>query len=60
MNLFSITDDYARKLFRKECFADQDHFLAQDSYEIIPSGFISGYFRERILWHLDLKITLLL
>jgi hypothetical protein len=47
MNLFSITDDYARKLFRKECFADQDHFSAQDPYEIIPSGFISGRFREK-------------
>ncbi|RIA86146.1 hypothetical protein C1645_829712 [Glomus cerebriforme] len=29
-------DDYTRKLFRKECFADQDHFSAQDPYEIIP------------------------
>ncbi|CAB5389584.1 unnamed protein product [Rhizophagus irregularis] len=29
-------DDYARKLFFKECFADQDHFSAQDPNEIIP------------------------
>lgn len=47
MNLFSIIDDYVRKLFRKECFADQDHFSAQDPYEIIPRGFTSGHFREK-------------
>ncbi|CAB4389950.1 unnamed protein product [Rhizophagus irregularis] len=29
-------DDYARKLFRKECFANQDYFSAQDPYDIIP------------------------
>ncbi|RGB23884.1 hypothetical protein C1646_805703 [Rhizophagus diaphanus] len=29
-------DDYARKLFFKECFADQDYFSAQDPNEIIP------------------------
>ncbi|CAB4441087.1 unnamed protein product [Rhizophagus irregularis] len=29
-------DEYARKLFFKECFANQDHFSAQDSNEIIP------------------------
>ncbi|GBB84949.1 hypothetical protein RclHR1_11530001 [Rhizophagus clarus] len=29
-------DDYARKLFRKECFANQDYFSAQDPYNIIP------------------------
>ncbi|PKK76736.1 hypothetical protein RhiirC2_844931 [Rhizophagus irregularis] len=40
-------DDYVRKLFRKECFADQDHFSAQDPYEIIPRGFTSGHFREK-------------
>jgi len=28
-------DDYARKLFYKECFVHQDHFLIQDSHEII-------------------------
>ena len=32
-------DDYARKLFRKGCFADQDHFSAQDPYEIIPEEY---------------------
>ncbi|RIA85127.1 hypothetical protein C1645_879508 [Glomus cerebriforme] len=40
--------DYAKKLFRKECFADQDHFSAQDPYDIIPNGFRSGYFREKV------------
>ncbi|GES84536.1 hypothetical protein GLOIN_2v1769895 [Rhizophagus clarus] len=30
-------DDYARKLFFKECFANQDHFSAHDSNEIIPT-----------------------
>ncbi|CAG8453561.1 13580_t:CDS:10 [Rhizophagus irregularis] len=29
-------DDYARKIFRKECFANQDYFSVQDSYNIIP------------------------
>ncbi|GBC18582.2 hypothetical protein GLOIN_2v1769896 [Rhizophagus irregularis DAOM 181602=DAOM 197198] len=29
-------DDYARKLFFKECFADQDHFSAHDPDDIIP------------------------
>ncbi|EXX61209.1 hypothetical protein RirG_173230 [Rhizophagus irregularis DAOM 197198w] len=29
-------DDYARKLFRKECFANQDYFSTQDPYNIIP------------------------
>ncbi|PKC06818.1 hypothetical protein RhiirA5_501093 [Rhizophagus irregularis] len=29
-------DDYARKLFRKECFANQDYFSTQDPYDIIP------------------------
>jgi hypothetical protein len=29
-------DDYARKLFYKECFANQDHFSAHDPNEIIP------------------------
>ncbi|GBC09477.1 hypothetical protein RclHR1_00890013 [Rhizophagus clarus] len=29
-------DDYARKLFNKECFADQNHFSANDPNEIIP------------------------
>ncbi|CAI2173626.1 3244_t:CDS:10 [Funneliformis geosporum] len=32
-------DDYTRKLFRKECFADQNHFSAQDSHEIIPKKY---------------------
>ncbi|GBB90270.1 hypothetical protein RclHR1_17170001 [Rhizophagus clarus] len=32
-------DDYARKLFFKECFADQDHFSAQDPNEIIPTEY---------------------
>ncbi|CAG8721935.1 2494_t:CDS:10, partial [Rhizophagus irregularis] len=29
-------NDYARKLFFKECFADQDHFSAHDPDDIIP------------------------
>ncbi|PKY16229.1 hypothetical protein RhiirB3_480626 [Rhizophagus irregularis] len=33
-------DDYARKLFRKECFAEQDHFSSQDPYDIIPEEHI--------------------
>ena len=33
-------DDYARKLFRKECFADQSHFSAQEVYEIIPKKYL--------------------
>ncbi|CAB5370441.1 unnamed protein product [Rhizophagus irregularis] len=32
-------DDYARKLFYKECFADQDHFSALDPNEIIPEEY---------------------
>ncbi|GBC10383.1 hypothetical protein RclHR1_09590006 [Rhizophagus clarus] len=40
-------ENYVRKLFRKDCFSDQDHFSAQDPYEIIPGGFISGHFREK-------------
>ncbi|PKY41679.1 hypothetical protein RhiirA4_441462 [Rhizophagus irregularis] len=32
-------DDYARKLFFKECFANQDHFSAQDPNEIIPTEY---------------------
>jgi hypothetical protein len=35
-----VIDDYARKLFRKECFADQDHFSALDSCEIIPRKYL--------------------
>ncbi|RIA86306.1 hypothetical protein C1645_340202 [Glomus cerebriforme] len=34
-------DDYARKLFFKECFADQDHFSAQNSHEIIPVKYLA-------------------
>ena len=26
-------------MFRKECFANQDYFSAQDPYEIIPEGY---------------------
>jgi len=33
-------DDYVRKLFRKECFADQSHFSAQEVYEIIPKKYL--------------------
>ncbi|UZO23198.1 uncharacterized protein OCT59_015542 [Rhizophagus irregularis] len=33
-------DDYARKLFNKECFADQNHFSAQDPDEIIPMEYL--------------------
>ncbi|RIA80152.1 hypothetical protein C1645_839217 [Glomus cerebriforme] len=40
--------DYAKKLFRKECFADQDHFSAQHPYDIIPNGFRSEYFHEKV------------
>jgi hypothetical protein len=36
--IFKI-DDYAKKLFFKECFANQDHFSAQDPDEIIPSQY---------------------
>ncbi|RGB41646.1 hypothetical protein C1646_751942 [Rhizophagus diaphanus] len=32
-------DDYARKLFFKECFADHDHFSGQDPDEIIPKEY---------------------
>ncbi|RGB41636.1 hypothetical protein C1646_751929 [Rhizophagus diaphanus] len=32
-------DDYARKLFFKECFADHDHFSGQDPEEIIPTQY---------------------
>ncbi|CAB5370416.1 unnamed protein product [Rhizophagus irregularis] len=34
-------DDYARKLFFKECFANQDHFSAQDPNEIIPKEYLA-------------------
>ena len=27
-------------MFRKECFADQDHFSAQDPFEIIPKKYL--------------------
>ncbi|CAB4441085.1 unnamed protein product [Rhizophagus irregularis] len=33
-------DDYARKLFFKECFANQDHFSVQDPNEIIPPEYL--------------------
>ncbi|PKY53511.1 hypothetical protein RhiirA4_471776 [Rhizophagus irregularis] len=33
-------DDYARKLFFKECFANQDHFSVQDPNEIIPAEYL--------------------
>ncbi|RIA86143.1 hypothetical protein C1645_829709 [Glomus cerebriforme] len=39
-------DDYIRKLFRKECFAKQDHFSAQDPYEIIPEEHLMKYNRD--------------
>ncbi|RIA87165.1 hypothetical protein C1645_828188 [Glomus cerebriforme] len=32
-------DDYARKLFRKECFANQNYFSALDPYNIIPEEY---------------------
>ncbi|GBB90271.1 hypothetical protein RclHR1_17170002 [Rhizophagus clarus] len=32
-------DDYARKLFFKECFANQDHFSTHDSNENIPKEY---------------------
>ncbi|GBC04565.1 hypothetical protein RclHR1_05740007 [Rhizophagus clarus] len=40
-------DDYARKLFRKECFANQDHFSAQDPYDIIPKSCQSRHFQDK-------------
>jgi hypothetical protein len=33
-------------LFRKECFADQDHFSTQDPYEIIPEEYLAGCNRD--------------
>ncbi|CAI2171840.1 19309_t:CDS:10 [Funneliformis geosporum] len=33
-------DNYARRLFHKECFANQNYFLAQDPYDIIPEEFL--------------------
>ncbi|PKY31485.1 hypothetical protein RhiirB3_489164 [Rhizophagus irregularis] len=33
-------DDYARKLFSRECFINQDHSLIQDSNEIIPRVYL--------------------
>src|SRR5215213_3796231 len=40
-NFYFATDDYAKKLFHKKCFADQDHFSAQDSFEIIPKKYLA-------------------
>jgi hypothetical protein len=34
-----VTDDYVTKLFRKECFAIQNYFSAQDPYNIIPEKY---------------------
>ncbi|CAB4387556.1 unnamed protein product [Rhizophagus irregularis] len=34
----SITDDYVKKLFRKECFANQNYL--QDPYNIIPEEYL--------------------
>ncbi|PKY30080.1 hypothetical protein RhiirB3_485423 [Rhizophagus irregularis] len=39
-NATDCADDYARKLFNKECFADQNHFSAQDPDEIIPMEYL--------------------
>jgi hypothetical protein len=39
-NFLSITDDYVRKLFRKECFANQNYFPTQDPYTIIPEEYL--------------------
>jgi hypothetical protein len=39
-NFCFTTDDYVKKLFRKECFADQDHFSSQDPDQIIPLEFL--------------------
>jgi hypothetical protein len=36
-NFCFTIDDYVKKLFRKECFADQDHFSSQDP---IPDEFL--------------------
>jgi hypothetical protein len=38
--LYYKIDDYARKLFNRECFADQNHFSAQDPDEIIPTEYL--------------------
>ncbi|CAB4387635.1 unnamed protein product [Rhizophagus irregularis] len=40
-------DDYARKLFRKECFANQGHLSAQDPYDIIPKSCQSRHFQDK-------------
>ncbi|CAI2167598.1 17997_t:CDS:2 [Funneliformis geosporum] len=34
-------DNYARRLFHKDCFANQNYFLAQDPYEIIPEEYLA-------------------
>ena len=41
LHFLFITDDYAQKLLRKECFADQDHFSAQDPDQIIPKEYLA-------------------
>src|SRR4051794_21594524 len=45
-----FTDDYIKKLFRKECFADQDHFSSQDPDQIIPVEY-----RERRNHNIDFR-----
>ncbi|RIA86148.1 hypothetical protein C1645_856694 [Glomus cerebriforme] len=50
-------DDYARKLFRKECFADQDHFSSQDPYEIIPEEHLVRFILLNNPEHIETKVT---
>ncbi|CAB5205669.1 unnamed protein product [Rhizophagus irregularis] len=52
-------DDYARKLFFKECFAVQDHFSAQEPDEIIPTEYLARRisFSIFLLW-IDLILYL--
>ena len=40
MKSYLFIDDYARKLFRKKCFVDQDYFSTLDPGEIIPIKFL--------------------
>lgn len=44
---FFYIDDYARKLFRKECFANQSYLSAQDPYDLIPKSCQSRHFQDK-------------
>jgi hypothetical protein len=39
MQFFAITDDYVKKLFRKECFVNQNYFPTKDHYNLIPEEY---------------------